>query len=90
MVKLRALFLRRERKMCVAIPGEIVELLADGYALVDFRGVKQRVALDLIEHPAVGDFVIVHAGFAINTLNREEALETIEYFKQLSEPPGQL
>jgi hydrogenase expression/formation protein HypC len=71
--------------MCVAVPGEIVELLDDGNALVDFGGVRKRVVLDLIEHGAVGDFVIVHAGFAINTLNREEALESIEYLTQLSE-----
>ncbi|MCX6340548.1 MAG: HypC/HybG/HupF family hydrogenase formation chaperone [Candidatus Aureabacteria bacterium] len=89
MVKLRVLLLQREMEMCVAVPGEIIELIADGHALVDFGGVRKRVALDLIEHAMVGDFVIVHAGFAINTLNREEALETIEYFKQLSEPPGQ-
>jgi len=36
--------------MCGAIPGEIIELLDDGHALVDFRGVKKRVAIDLIEH----------------------------------------
>jgi len=75
--------------MCVAVPGEIIELLDDRQALVDFGGVRKRVALDLIEHGMVGDFVIVHAGFAIHTLNREEALETIEYLTQLSEPPGQ-
>ena len=76
--------------MCVEVPGEIIELLADGQALVDFGGVRKRVALDLIEQCSVGDFVIVHAGFAINTLNRNEALETLSYLSQLGATPGRL
>jgi len=50
MVKLREIFWQRENTMCVAIPGEIIELLADGHAIVDFGGGKKRVAIDLIEH----------------------------------------
>ncbi|MCX6340550.1 MAG: HypC/HybG/HupF family hydrogenase formation chaperone [Candidatus Aureabacteria bacterium] len=50
MVKLREIFLQREREMCVAIPGEIIELPADAHAIVDFEGVKKRAAIDLIEH----------------------------------------
>jgi hydrogenase expression/formation protein HypC len=75
--------------MCVAIPGEIIELLDERQALVDFGGIRKRVALDLIERCSVGDFVIVHAGFAINTLDKEEALETIRYFTQLGATTGQ-
>lgn len=76
--------------MCIAIPGEIIELLDDKQALVDFGGVRKRVALDLIERCSVGDFVIVHAGFAINTLDRKEALETLNYLSQLGAAPGRL
>jgi hydrogenase expression/formation protein HypC len=75
--------------MCVAIPGEIIELLNDRQALVDFRGVRKRVALDLVERCSVGDYVIVHAGFAINTLDRDEARETLKYLTQLGATPGQ-
>jgi hydrogenase expression/formation protein HypC len=52
---------------------------------VDFLGVRRRVDLDLLEKCEVGDYVIVHAGFAIGKLDQEDALETIEYFKQIAE-----
>ena len=71
--------------MCLAVPGQIVELLDGGQALVDFMGVKKKVVLDLLEKSAVGEYVIVHAGFAINTLQKEEALETLKYFREISE-----
>ena len=71
--------------MCLAVPGQIVELLDGGQALVDFMGVKRKVVLDLLEKSAVGEYVIVHAGFAINTLQKEEALETLKYFREISE-----
>jgi hydrogenase expression/formation protein HypC len=70
--------------MCVAVPGRIVELLDGGAALVDFMGVRKRVALDLLEDPRPGEYVIVHAGFAIQRLNTEEARETIGYFRELA------
>ncbi|MEI6632466.1 MAG: HypC/HybG/HupF family hydrogenase formation chaperone [Chlamydiota bacterium] len=70
--------------MCVAVPGKIVELLDGGVALVDFMGVRKRVALDLIEDARLGEHVIVHAGFAIQKLNAEEARETIGYFRELA------
>lgn len=73
--------------MCVAVPGEIIELLDDWQALVDFGGIRKRVALDLVERRSVGDFVIVHAGFAINTLDRKEALETLNYLSELGATP---
>lgn len=74
--------------MCLALPGKIVSLTDDRQALVDFMGARKVVSVELLEHCAPGDYVIVHAGFAINTLNREEALETIGYFKQLYGHPG--
>ncbi len=69
--------------MCLAVPGEIKEILEDKQAVVDFMGVRKKVAIDLLEEIRVGDYVIVHAGFAISRLNKGEALETIECFKQL-------
>ena len=69
--------------MCLAVPGEIKEILGDKRAVVDFMGVRKKVALDLLEETRVGDYVIVHAGFAISKLNKGEALETIDCFKQL-------
>jgi hydrogenase expression/formation protein HypC len=69
--------------MCLAIPGEIVEI-AEGQdpltrmSKVDFGGVTHEVCLAYVPDAAVGDYVIVHAGFAINRLDEEEARETFE------------
>ena len=69
--------------MCLAVPGRIEEILDKRQAVVDFLGLRKTVAIDLLEDPHIGDYVIVHAGFAINTLNEEEALESIGYFRQI-------
>ena len=73
--------------MCLAVPGQIVALLDNKQAMVDFMGIQKKVAIDLLDTCNQGDYVIVHAGFAINKLKEEEALETIEYFKQIAEHP---
>lgn len=74
--------------MCLAVPGEIKELLPDGDAVVDFMGLRKKVSLDLVEGVRVGDYVIVHAGFAINKLERQEALESIRLFREIGESAG--
>jgi hydrogenase expression/formation protein HypC len=69
--------------MCLAIPMEIMSI--DGpVANVAIEGVTKQVRLDLMsEEAAVGDFLIVHAGFAISRLDREQALETLKLFEEL-------
>ena len=67
--------------MCIAIPAEILEIREDNVALVDFGSLKQEVRIDLVD-AGIGDFVLVHVGFAIQKLNRDEALETRELFRQ--------
>lgn len=67
--------------MCIAIPAEILEIREDNVALVDFGSLKQEIRIDLVD-AGVGDFVLVHVGFAIQKLNRDEALETRELFRQ--------
>ncbi len=52
---------------------------------VDFGGVIQKVRIDLISDLKVGDYVIVHTGFAIEKLEEEDALETLKLWKELSE-----
>jgi hydrogenase expression/formation protein HypC len=60
-----------------------VTAIHDKIADVEIGGVTRQVRLDLIDAaPAVGDFVIVHAGFAIRRLDREDALETIKLFQE--------
>lgn len=67
--------------MCIAIPAEILEIRDDNTALVDFGDLKQEIRIDLVD-VQIGDFVLVHVGFAIQKLNRDEALETRELFRQ--------
>lgn len=71
--------------MCLAIPMEVVEIDDAGKATVDVDGVRQAADLSLIENPKVGDYVLVHAGFAIERLDEEEAAKTLELFRELDE-----
>jgi len=68
--------------MCIAIPAEVVELKGDNVGVVDYGDLRQEVQLDLVD-VKVGDFVLVHVGFAIQKLSREEALETREIFREV-------
>ncbi|MCU0860491.1 MAG: HypC/HybG/HupF family hydrogenase formation chaperone [Thermoplasmata archaeon] len=67
--------------MCLAVPGEVKSV--DGaIAKVDFGGVTRTANLSLVD-AKVGDYVIVHAGYAIQVLDREEAEKTLEVFREL-------
>ena len=68
--------------MCLAVPARITEI--DGNrAVVDMAGVTYEASVMMLRGARVGDYVIVHAGFAIEKLDEEEALRTIELFKQM-------
>ena len=70
--------------MCLAVPMKLVEVTPDGgHGVADLDGVRYDVNLDLIEAPQLGDFVIVHAGFAIERLDADEADARLELFDQL-------
>ncbi len=77
--------------MCIAIPAEIIEIRENNIALVDFGELQQDIRIDLVD-VVPGEFVLVHVGFAIQKLNRDEALETRELFRQcyaaMEEHPG--
>ena len=68
--------------MCVAVPGRITSV-SDSNAEVDFRGVKRSVSLDLVPAAKKNDYVLVHAGFAIQVLSQEEAEETLKLFQEI-------
>ena len=70
--------------MCLAIPGKILEINGNS-ALVDFDGIKQNVIIALIQNPEVGKYVIIHAGYAIEQINEQEAMESIEQWKEIAE-----
>ena len=69
--------------MCLAIPAQIIELRDSDQAVVDLAGVRKEVSLSLVEDVAIGDYVIVHVGFALNKLDPEEAAETLALFNQM-------
>lgn len=70
--------------MCLAIPMEVIDVEGE-IAKVDSRGVKREVRLDIVDRiPKVGDFVIVHAGFAIHTMEKEEAQRSLELFDEMA------
>lgn len=69
--------------MCLAIPARVEQLLADGGAIVDLGGVCKEISLALIENISVGDYVIVHVGFALQKLDPEEAAQTLTLFAEM-------
>ncbi len=71
--------------MCLAIPLKIIEMNDGDTGKVEGNEVTYNVNLSLIDNPQLGDFVLVHAGFAIDKLDKEEANTRIELFKELSE-----
>ena len=75
--------------MCLAVPGKILEINKnnelDCWGKVSFAGVKKDVNLSYVPEANIGDYVIVHVGFAISVLDEEEAKETFKYLKQIGE-----
>jgi len=68
--------------MCVAVPG-LIKTINGTVAVVDFRGVQRQAMLDLLPEAQVGDFVLVHAGFAIQRMNATEAAEVIALLEEV-------
>ncbi|MBN1839973.1 MAG: HypC/HybG/HupF family hydrogenase formation chaperone [Campylobacterales bacterium] len=72
--------------MCLSIPSKVVEIDENNYATVDTMGVKRQVTLDLISEPVnVGDYVLIHVGFAMNKISKEEAESSIEAYNEIAE-----
>jgi hydrogenase expression/formation protein HypC len=80
--------------MCLAIPGKIMSISGDDpvirMAKVSFGGVVKDICLAYVPEAGIGDYVIVHVGFALNKLDEAEALETLAILDQLEieEPPS--
>jgi hydrogenase expression/formation protein HypC len=66
--------------MCLAIPSKIIRI-ENNMATIDVDGVRRQASLLLLEDPQVGDYVIVHAGFAIQKLDEAAALETLQLLR---------
>ena len=74
--------------MCLAIPAKVTEMKDTRLATVDILGVTRDISLDLTPQANVGDFVLVHAGFAIEVVDPDYAQETIDLIKQFPELAG--
>ena len=74
--------------MCVALPMKIVSFEDKTHCTVSFSGVESRVNTRLLPDCSVGDFVLVHAGYAIEKVEPEEAENTLEVFLRLNEEMG--
>jgi hydrogenase expression/formation protein HypC len=74
--------------MCLAVPGKIVEIYEqDGLkmAKVDYGGIFRETCLDYVPEAKVGEYCVIHVGFAISLMNEKEALETLTLLKQISD-----
>jgi len=75
--------------MCLAIPAKVVRTEASGQGTVDYLGTKVKVNLSLLEKVKPGDWVIIHAGFAITKLDEAEAQETLTLLREIVQAQGE-
>ncbi len=71
--------------MCLAVPGKIIELHDDAQATIDMMGTRRDISIRLTPDAQPGDYVLVHAGFAIQAIDAEEAARSEELFRELEE-----
>lgn len=73
--------------MCLAIPAKVVKLRDGGLADIELEGVVKEVSLDLVDDVVVGDYVIVHVGYALTKMDQEEAQRTLALFAEMGALP---
>ena len=75
--------------MCLGVPGKIVEIQENSVGMtmgkVDFAGITKEVCLAYVPEVQIGDYVIVHVGFAISVVDEDEAMQVFEYLKEMDE-----
>ncbi len=74
--------------MCLAIPLKLIEI-NDDMGAFESGGIRRKVNLSLVENPKLGDFVVVHAGFAITIMDQEEGEKTLELIRDWPEQEEQ-
>jgi len=74
--------------MCLAIPSKIVEI-ENNIGILDVDGVRRKASLILLEDPKVGEYVIVHAGFAIQKIDESAAMETLAILREAASMANQ-
>jgi len=74
--------------MCLGVPGKITEIYDNNgmkMGKVDFGGVSRETCLDFVPEAQIGDYTVIHVGFAISLLSEEEALKTLEMLREIGE-----
>jgi hydrogenase expression/formation protein HypC len=71
--------------MCLAMPTRVIEIDDNGLATVELDGVQKKISLALIDGVEVGDYVIVHVGFALQKLDPVEAEKTLDLFREMAD-----
>lgn len=72
--------------MCLSIPSKVISVDENNFAIVDTMGVRRGVSLDLIAEPvAVGDYVLIHVGFAMEKIDTQYALESLKIYEQIAD-----
>jgi hydrogenase expression/formation protein HypC len=71
--------------MCLAVPAKITRFEDSGQGTVDYMGSEVKANFSLVPKARLGDWVIIHAGFAISVLDEKEARETLQLFKELAD-----
>ena len=69
--------------MCLGVPAKILELKADNLAIVESEGVIKEVSMALIENPQIGEYVIIHVGYALNKIDEDEAQRTFDLINEI-------
>ncbi|MBW1649158.1 MAG: HypC/HybG/HupF family hydrogenase formation chaperone [Deltaproteobacteria bacterium] len=67
--------------MCIAIPSKIVKTDKDGFGIIDVEGSRKKVSLLMIEDPQIGDYVIVHSGFAMRKIDEAAAKQSLQILR---------
>ena len=70
--------------MCLAIPSKIVDIQGD-VGTIDLEGVTRTINMALLDNAQIGDYVLVHAGFAISVIDEVEAAQSLDYIRELTE-----
>ena len=72
--------------MCLSIPSKVLSIDENNFAIVETLGVKRGVSLDLIGEPvAVGEYVLIHVGFAMSKIDTEQALASLELYQKIAD-----
>lgn len=71
--------------MCLALPSLVTEILPDDQAKVELGGVTKTISMALVSDVAVGDYVIVHVGYALNKIDPDEAAKTLALFAEMNQ-----